>query len=140
MNTSSPSNFNIRNLMIVESLVEGSTGIFLIIFPAVLTTILFGSPVENPVSITVARVGGVALVALAVACWLGRNDKASLAVNGLVNALMLYNTAIAVLLLYAGFGLGLSNIVLWSVTMVHVLMSSWCIVCLRTGRNHNEKM
>jgi hypothetical protein len=127
MNKSSPTKFNIRNLMIVESVIEGFTGIFLIIFPAILTTILFDSPIDTPASISVARVGGVALLALALACWLGRNDTASPAVNGLVKALMLYNTAIAVLFLYAGFGLGLSGIVLWSVTVFHVLMSIWCI-------------
>jgi hypothetical protein len=132
------SKFNIRTLIILESMVEGLTGIFLIIFPAVLTAILFGSPVDTPASMTVARVGGVALLALAVACWLSRNDKTGTAVNGLVKALMLYNTAIAVLFLYIGFRLGLSGMVFWSVTIFHVFMSSWCVVCLSAGRKHKN--
>jgi hypothetical protein len=62
-----------KKLLIVTALIELTTGLLLVPFPSVMATILFGAPIDSPVALTVARVAGVALISMGIACWLGRN-------------------------------------------------------------------
>ena len=81
----------------------------LVALPSRLATLLLGSSLDAPAALTLARVAGVALVALAVTCWLARHDGQSRAARGLVAAMALYHTGVAIVLAYAGIGLALSG-------------------------------
>jgi hypothetical protein len=119
-----------KNLLTVVAVIEVGTGLVMVVLPSLLITLLLGSSLSTPVELILARVAGVALVALGVACWLARHDGQSRAAKGLVGALALYNAGIATVLVYAGIGLGLSGILLWPVVLVHVAMAVWCVMRL----------
>jgi hypothetical protein len=119
-----------KNLLTVTALIEGGTGVLLVTAPSFVTRLLLDSSLDGSVSLTVARLTGLALLTLTVACWLARLDAETRAANGLVTAMVLYNVGATTLLAYAGTGLGLDGKFLWPAVLVHVVMSTWCIMRL----------
>ncbi len=119
-----------KNILTVTSIIEFPTAFILLVFPSLITKLLFGATLDTPIALIVARVAGAAILALAVACWFARKDGINSAANGLVVAMLLYNTSITLLLIYAALVLSLSGIGLWPVTLTHGAMSVWCIINL----------
>ena len=116
------------HLLIVTAVVEGGTGLALMTVPSVVSTILLGATLDPPVALVVARIAGVALISLGVACWLTSKEAASRAARGLMTAMLLYNVAVPAALVLAGlYGIGL-----WPAVLVHVALAAWCIACLRS--------
>ena len=120
-----------HNLLVVTAVLEGATGVVLVALPSWLATLLLGSSLDAPAALTLARVAGVALVALAVTCWLARHDGQSRAARGLVRAMVLYHTGVAMVLAYASIGLALSGMALWPTVLFHAAMSGWCLTTSR---------
>jgi hypothetical protein len=118
----------LKGLLTVTAAIEGGTGLLLVAVPSILTRLLFGSSLEGSVAVTVARLAGVALVTLTVACWLARRDGETRAVKGLVAAMVLYNAGATILLAHAGLGSGLSGICLWPAVLLHAVLTGWCVV------------
>jgi len=125
-----------QKLLITTAIIESGTGLILIFFPSVIAALLFGSSLDSPVALTVARVAGVALISLGTACCMGRNETQGKAVKGLVTAMTVYNIGVIAVLLYAGIVLGLSGIGLWPVVLVHIAMTVWCILSLLKNHSH----
>ena len=119
-----------KNLLSVTAAIETGTGLLLIVFPSVLAKILLGSPLDGPVAITIARIAGLAILALGLFCWLGGYDAQSRTARGFIAVLVIYNAVTSIILTYAGLGLGLSCIGLWSVVIIHTFMGVWCILRL----------
>jgi hypothetical protein len=120
-----------HNLLAVTAAVEVATGVALIARPSGVVTLLLGSSLDAPASLTLARVAGIALIALGVACWLARGDGQSRAARGIVGAMVFYNTGVAIVLAWAGIGLALSGMALWPAAAFHAAMTAWCISTLR---------
>jgi hypothetical protein len=57
--------------------IELGAGLALLCLPSVAVALLLGTPLEAPVAMTVARIGGTALLALGAACGLARGDTQS---------------------------------------------------------------
>lgn len=112
-----------RRLLIVSGVVEAGTGLGVLLAPSVLAQTLLGGPVEGPVALTVARVGGAGLLTLGIACWLARNDG-----RALVRAMLFYNVAAVAILAYAALCLALSSIGLWPAIGLHTVLAGWCVV------------
>jgi hypothetical protein len=117
-------------LLIVTAVIEAATGLALVLVPSVPVSLLLGTSLDAPGGPTVARIAGAALLSLAVACWLARNDERSRAAAGLIAGVLLYNTATVAVLVYAGTGLALSGIGLWPAVLLHAALAVWCIACL----------
>lgn len=113
---------------------EGATGLALVAWPPMVASMLLGASLDSPAALVMARVGGAALLCIAAACWMARNDRQSRAARGLLAGLLLYNSAAAAVLVHAGAGLGLSGIGLWPAAFLHAALALWCIACLRTTR------
>lgn len=60
-----------RKLLALAAVAEGSTGLALLIVPSLVGRFLLGAELPG-VATPVARVAGIALIALGVACWPGR--------------------------------------------------------------------
>ena len=121
----------VKTLLVVSAWLETITGVALIAAPAAPVSLLLGVAFDTPVGLVMARVAGVALVALGLACWLARDDGRSPAARGVVAAMLLYDLAAAAVLLYAGLGLKLSAMGLWPAVLLHLALAAWCTRCLR---------
>jgi hypothetical protein len=121
------------NLLIVTALTEAGTGLLLLIWPPVLFALLLGAERPSPEANILARIAGAALLAIGVACWLGRSDKQSSAQLGLLTGVLIYDVAAAVILAHAGLFLGLVGIALWPAVVLHAALAVWCATCLGKG-------
>src|SRR2546430_13761095 len=119
-----------KKLLTLVAITEGATGVALIIVPSLVGRLLLGAELAG-VAAVVGRVAGIALFALGIACWLAREDTQSRSARGLVAAILLYNFAVAALLAFGGFGLGLHGVALWPAVVLHAVMAMWCVACLR---------
>jgi hypothetical protein len=117
----------------VTAVGEAGTGAALLALPLVVLELLFGVTTNFPETVTLGRVLGAALVAVGLACWVGRNDPGQVAKVGLPAALLIYDAAAAILLAYAGAILDIAGILLWPAVALHAMLAIWCLICLRLG-------
>jgi hypothetical protein len=115
----------VTQLFIVTAALEAGAGLGLLVVPALGIGLLFGASGDAFPTTAIARLAGVALLALGAGCWWARDDERSAASKALVRALLLYNGVVVVLLLFGGFGpLGPPH---WAVVVVHGAMAIWCV-------------
>ena len=119
-----------KKLLTITAIIEAVTGLGLLTAPALLARLLLGGSLDTPAALTVGRVGGTALLAISVACWLSRENG-----RALVIAMLLYNVFVGGLLVHAALALALSGLGLWPTVALHVAFAFWCIACLRSKRD-----
>jgi hypothetical protein len=105
----------------------------LLVVPSVPLALLLGVEQASPETIVAARVAGAALLALGIACWLGRSNKHGPVQLGLIRGVLIYDVAAAVLLEYAGLFSSLGGIALWPAVVLHTALAVWGVVCLWVG-------
>lgn len=118
-----------KHLLVATALIEGGTGLGLLIAPAIVVYLLLGAEITGA-AIPLARVTAVALLALALACWLERSEAPSGAARGLVAALPVYNFGAMLVLLYAGIQSRTVGAVFWVAVVLHAAMGIWCLALL----------
>jgi hypothetical protein len=91
---------------------EASTGLALLIVPGLVGRLLLGEELTG-IAIPVARVAGIALIALGVACWPGPPRV----------GMLTYSAAVTLYLAYLGVAGGLSGILLWPAVVLHTVLS-----------------
>jgi len=104
--------YGTNRLLSVTALIEAAAGLVLLAVPSMAVRMVIGVAIDDPITLTVARVGGVALLTLGVACWLAHTDWESRAARGLVSAMIIYNLGLALILGRAGFVLQTTGIAL----------------------------
>jgi hypothetical protein len=109
-----------KKLLAITGVLEAATGLALLIVPAVVGRLLLGTELAG-VSVVVARVAGIALLALGVGCWPG---PASL-------GMFTYNLLATVYFVYLALGREWAGPLLWPVVGVHavitfLLAKGWC--------------
>ena len=70
MRRGGPCNIAMKNVLTFDAVAEAATGMALLIVPSLVGRLLFGGELSG-VAVPVARVTGIALIGLAVACWPG---------------------------------------------------------------------
>ena len=121
-------------LFIVTAALEVSTGLALVVLPAISLELLLAVKSPAPEALFIGRVAGAALVAIGVACWLGRNDPHSPAQLGLLAGMLIYNVTVVMLLSYADVALNWVGIALWPGVAIHSALAVWCVACLSRKR------
>jgi hypothetical protein len=101
-----------KKLLALAAVLEAATGLALIVAPSLTGRLLLGAE-GTGVAIPVARVLGIALIALGVACWPGPALLGMLTYGALVTAYLLY-------LGVRGEWVGL---LLWPAVMLHALLT-----------------
>jgi len=123
-----------KKLLIVTAFAEAATGLMLLVSPPLVGAFLLGASLDLPADLIVGRIAGAALLSLGVACWLARDDGRSLALRGLIAAMLLYNCAAAAVLAHAGAVLGFAGILLWPAVALHVALAVWYGAAAATSR------
>jgi hypothetical protein len=113
-------------LLIIAALLEAVTGLTLLLIPTVAVSALLGAPLDTGTGLVAARIAGAALVALAIACWQARNGERGSPATGVVEAMLFYNFAAAMVLVYAGIRLDLRSALLWPAIVLHFCLGIWC--------------
>jgi hypothetical protein len=95
-----------RHLLAVVSVLEVCTGIALLVIPSAVGQLLLGAAV-------VARVAGIAIMGLGIACRRGPPAFGMVAYSG----------GVAVYLACAGYALGVTGPLLWRIVGLHVALA-----------------
>ena len=85
----------------------------LLIVPSLVGQLLLGAELTG-VAMPVARVAGIALIALGIACWPGPP----------LVGMLTYSAAVTLYLAYVGFAGGLTGILLWPAVVLHVILTA----------------
>ncbi len=114
-----------RNVLVFAAVGEAATGLALLIVPSLVVRLLLG---EDPagIAIPVARVAGIALVALGIACWPGPPRV----------GMLIYSAAVTLFLVYLGLVGGVGGILLWPAVILHVILT---LLLIRARTEHGAR-
>ena len=122
-----------RLLLVVTAAFETATGLLLMIWPSGVLALLFGPATAAPLGPDGARVAGVVLLALGVACWFARQHEDKPAGRRMLATMLTYNVAVAAVLAAAGVRYAPVGIALWPAVIAHCALAVWCVASLRRG-------
>lgn len=115
-------------VLVVAAVLEGITGLALLIDPSLVGNLLFGSDLVG-VGIVVSRIAGASLLALGVACWPGGFFGNRRIAQGLA-AMLTYSLIVTPYLGYLGMVGQWTGPLLWPAIGLHfVITVSLCFFC-----------
>ena len=101
-----------KRVLILAAVSETATGMALLLVPSLVGQLLFGVELTG-IALTVARVTGIALISLGVACWPGTP----------LAGMLTYSAAVTLYLASVGFTGGTTGILLWPAVVLHVILT-----------------
>ena len=101
-----------KNVLTFAAVAEAATGLALLIAPSLVVHLLLGEQLTG-IAIPVARVAGIAVIALAIACWPGPP----------LVGMLTYSASITLYFAYLGFA-GSTGILLWPAVVIHVILTA----------------
>ena len=99
-------------VLILAAVGEAATGLALLIAPSLVGQLLLGEELTG-IALPVARVAGIALIALGIACWPGPSRA----------GMLTYSAAVTLYLAYVGLSGGSSGMLLWPAVVLHAVLS-----------------
>jgi hypothetical protein len=102
-----------KRALVFAAVGEAGTGLALMIFPSLVGQLLLGEELTG-IAIPVARVAGIALVALGLACWPGTPRA----------GMLTYSAAVTLYLAYLGFTSSSTGLLLWPAVVLHALLTA----------------
>ena len=102
-----------RGVLVFVASAEAATGVALLLVPSIVGRLLLGEELTS-VAIPVARVAGIALIALGIACWPGTP----------LIGMVIYSAAVTLYLAYLGLAGGLTGILLWPAVVLHAILTA----------------
>jgi hypothetical protein len=102
-----------KNVLIVAAVAEAATGLALLAVPSLVGQLLLGEGLTGA-AIPVARVAGIALIALGIACWPGPP----------LVGMLTYSAAVTLYLFYVGLAEDLTGILLWPAIILHAVLTA----------------
>lgn len=112
-----------RSALALAAFGEAVTGLALLIAPSPVGQLLLGVELTG-IAVTVARVAGIALIGLGVACWPGPP----------LLGMLIYSAAVTLLLAYLGFAGGVIGMLLWPAVVLHAILTALLIRKLMSDR------
>lgn len=102
-----------KNVLKLAAIGETATGLALLLAPSFVASLLIGVDVSG-ISPPIARVAGLALVGLGVACWPGPP----------LIGMLVYSATVALYLAYLGIAGSFAGALLWPAVILHVLLTA----------------
>ncbi len=109
--------------LVLTAVAEAVTGVALLMVPSLVGRLLLGEELAG-VAIPVARVTGIALIALGVACWPGPP----------LVGMLTYSAVVTLYLAYVGFVGGLTGILLWPAVILHAILTAFLARALTSDK------
>jgi hypothetical protein len=123
------SRYNLMNkLLTLAAVAEAATGLALLIIPSLVGRLLLGAELIG-VAIPVARVAGIALIALSVACWPGRTARCGM---------LTYSALATLYLLYLCIRGEWVGPLLWPAVVLHAILTA--LLAWQSLKQHNVKV
>ena len=94
-------------------------------FPRLVGQLLLGEELTG-IAIPVARVAGIALIALGIACWPGPP----------LVGMLTYSALVTLYLAYLGFADGLTGVLLWPAVVLHLILTA--LLTFNVTRKHRD--
>ena len=101
-----------RKVLVFAAVAEAATGLALLIVPSIVVRLLLGEELTGG-AIPPARVAGIALITLGVACWPGPP----------LVGMLTYSAAVTIYLAYLGLMGGFSGVLLWPAVVLHAVLT-----------------
>jgi hypothetical protein len=102
-----------KKVLVFAAVCEGATGLALLIVPSLVGQLLLGEGLTG-VAIPVARVAGIALIALGIACWPGPP----------LVGMLTYSALVTLYLAYLGFADSQTGVLLWPAVVLHLILTA----------------
>ena len=102
-----------KRALVIAAIGETATGLALLLVPSLVGQLLFGTELTG-IAMTVARVAGIALIALGVACWPGTP----------LIGMLTYSATVTLYLAYVGFTGDLTGLMLWPAVVLHMVLTA----------------
>ena len=102
-----------KNALTFAAVAEAATGLALLIVPSLVVQLLLGEQLAG-VAIPVARVTGIALIGLGIACWPGPP----------LVGMLIYSALVTLFFAYLGFAGGFAGVLLWPLVGVHLILTA----------------
>ena len=102
-----------KKVLIFAAVAEAATGLALLVLPSLVGRLLLGEELIG-VALPVARVAGIALIALGVACWPGPPRL----------GMLIYSAAATLYLAYLGVAGGFIGVLLWPAVVLHAILTA----------------
>ena len=99
-------------VLTVAAIAEALTGLALLVVPSLVGWLLLGEDLAG-MAIPVARVAGIALIGLGIACWPGPP----------IAGMLVYGTGVAIFLSWLGLRGEASGALLWPAVVLHVILT-----------------
>ena len=112
-----------RGVLVTAAAGEAATGLALLVVPSLVGQLLLGAELTG-VAVTVARVAGIALIGLGLACWPGTP----------LLGMLLYSTAVTLYLAYVGLTGASTGILLWPAVVVHAILTALLALACTSGK------
>ena len=106
-----------KKVLVLAAVSEAATGLALLIVPSLVGRLLLGEDLTG-VAIPVARVLGIALIGLGVACWLGTPRF----------GMLTYSAVVTLYLLYLGVRGEWVGPLLWPAVALHAVLTMLLVV------------
>jgi len=110
-------------VLVLAAVGEVVTGVALLFVPSLVGQLLLGAELTG-VAVTVARVAGIALIGLGVACWPGTP----------LLGMLIYSAAVTLYLAYLGIAGGLTGILLWPAVILHAILTALLARAMAKGK------
>jgi hypothetical protein len=101
------------------------TGLALVLALSLVGALLLGEPLAG-LAAAAARIAGLALIGLGLACWPGPPAL----------GMLVYSASVALALAYLGFSAGLRGVLLWPAVAAHVALSAFLLAGFRRSSQH----
>jgi hypothetical protein len=107
-----------KRLLGVTAVGEAATGLALLVCPALLVNLLFGAQTAGA-GIVMSRVAAIALLALGLACWPGRQPSRTA-----LCAMATYSLLVGLYFAYLGLRGEYAGPLLWPAALVHLILTA----------------
>ena len=110
-----------KRVLVLAAVAEIATGAALLIVPSLVGRFLLGEDIVG-IAATVARVAGIALIALGIACWPGPPRF----------GMLIYSAGVTVFLAHVGFSGG-GGALLWPAVILHATLTALLVRASASG-------